>query len=196
VQLIYLPNVITVLRLFLVPVIVWMIVADQLLAAFVVFLFAGLTDAVDGFLARRFNWQTELGAYLDPVADKALLVSVYATLGFFGHLPAWLVILVISRDLLIIGAVMLSWLLGRAVEVRPLRVSKVNTAMQIVLAVVVLGEGGLAPGWPQIVEVLIWTAGFTTALSAAIYLVDWMRRMAHYDLNERREREAEEHSGD
>ncbi len=195
-QLIYLPNVITVLRLFLVPVIVWMIVADELLAAFVVFLFAGLTDAVDGFLARRFNWQTELGAYLDPVADKALLMSVYATLGFFGHLPAWLVILVISRDLLIIGAVMLSWLLGRAVEVRPLRISKVNTAMQIGLAVVVLGEGGLALGWPQIVEILIWTAGFTTALSAAIYLVDWMRRMAHYDLNERREREAGERTED
>lgn len=191
-QFIYLPNVITVLRLFLVPAIVWMIVADELLAAFAFFLFAGVTDAVDGFLARRFNWQTELGAYLDPVADKALLMSVYATLGFFGHLPAWLVILVISRDLLIIGAVMLSWLLGRAVEVRPLRISKVNTTMQIVLAVVVLGEGGLALGWPQIVEILIWTAGFTTALSAAIYLVDWMRRMAHYDLTERREREAEE----
>ena len=187
-QLIYLPNVITVLRLFLVPAIVWMIVADELLAAFIAFLLAGLSDAVDGFLARRFRWQTELGAYLDPVADKALLVSVYATLGFFGHLPAWLVILVISRDLLIIGAVMLSWLLGREVEVRPLRISKVNTTMQIVLAIVVLGEGGLALGWPQIIQILIWTAGFTTALSAAIYLVDWLRRMAQYDLSERRER--------
>jgi cardiolipin synthase len=180
----------------MVPVIIWMIVANEFYAAFVTVLVVGLTDALDGFLARRFGWQTELGAYLDPIADKALLMSIYGALGLLSHLPAWLAILVISRDVLIIGAVMLSWLLGRAVEVRPLRISKVNTAMQIVLAVVVLGEGGLAPGWPQIVEVLIWTAGFTTALSAAIYLVDWMRRMAHYDLNERREREAEEHSGD
>jgi len=189
VQLIYLPNVITVFRLFLVPVIIWMIVADQLLAAFVVFLVAGLTDALDGFMARRFGWQTELGAYLDPVADKALLTSVYAVLGFFGHLPAWLVILVISRDLLIIGAVMLSWLMGRTVAVHPLRVSKINTSAQIALAVLVLAEGGLALGWTSVIDVLIWVAGFTTALSGAIYLVDWMRRMARYDLDELRRRE-------
>jgi cardiolipin synthase len=190
VDLIYLPNIITVLRLFLVPVIVWMIVANELSAAFVVFLLAGLTDAIDGFLARRFGWQTELGAYLDPVADKALLMSVYAALGFFGHLPAWLVILVVSRDLLIIGAVMLSWLMGRAITVYPLAISKVNTAVQIGLAVLVLAEGGLKLGWGPYIYALIWGVGFTTALSAAVYLVIWMKRMARYDLDQRLENPA------
>lgn len=187
-QLIYLPNLISVFRLFMVPVIVWMIVADQLLGAFIVFLIAGVSDGLDGFLARQFRWQTELGAYLDPIADKALLVSIYAALGFFGHLPAWLVILVISRDLLIVGAVLLSWFLSRTVAIHPLRISKVNTTAQISLAVLVLAEGGLGLGWDFTVELLIWVTGATTAVSAAVYLVDWLRRMADYDLPERRER--------
>jgi cardiolipin synthase len=187
-QFIYLPNFITVLRLFLVPVIVYLIVAKAFLAAFVVFLIAGLTDAADGYLARRWGWQTELGAYLDPLADKALLVSVYATLGFFGHLPVWLVILVISRDLLIIGAVLLSWLLARTVAVHPLMVSKVNTTMQITLAVLILAEAGLNLGWGAYIAVVIWATGLTTAVSAAVYLVIWLRRMAHYDMDERRKR--------
>jgi cardiolipin synthase len=185
---IYLPNFITVLRLFLVPVIVYLIVAKSFLAAFVVFLIAGLTDAADGFLARRFGWQTELGAYLDPLADKALLMSVYATLGFFGHLPVWLVILVISRDMLIIGAVLLSWLLARTVAVHPLLVSKINTTMQIALAVLVLAEAGLKLGWGVYIPPFIWATGLTTGVSAAVYLVIWLRRMAHYDMDERRKR--------
>lgn len=184
--LVYLPNIITVFRLFLVPVIIWLIVTDELLGAFIVFLAAGLTDALDGFLARRFQWRTELGAYLDPIADKALLMSVYATLGFFGYLRAWLVILVISRDVLIIGAVLLSWLLGRSVAVHPHMTSKINTTAQIALAMLVLAEGGLQLGWSTLVWALTWTAGFTTALSAAVYLVIWLQRMAHYDLDERR----------
>jgi cardiolipin synthase len=174
----------------MVPVVIWMIVANEFYAAFVTVLFVGLTDALDGFLARRFRWQTELGAYLDPIADKALLMSIYGALGLLSHLPAWLAILVISRDVLIIGAVMLSWLLGRAVGVHPLLISKVNTAMQIALAVLLLAEKGLGLGWSTAIFVMIWTTGLTTALSAAIYLVDWLRRMAAYDIDERRQRDA------
>ncbi len=184
-QFIYLPNIISIIRLFLVPVIIWLIVTNKLFGAFLVFLVAGLTDALDGFLARRFGWRTELGAYLDPVADKALLVSVYAALGFFGHIPAWLVILVISRDLLIIGAVMLSWLLGRTGSIHPLLISKVNTVLQISLAVLVLAEGGAHIGWGAYITPLTWATGLTTGLSAAVYLVIWLRRMARYDLDER-----------
>jgi cardiolipin synthase len=187
VHLIYIPNIITVFRLFLVPVVVYMIVTDELYAAFLAFLAAGLTDAIDGFLARRFGWQTELGAYLDPIADKALLMSVYAALGFFHYLPAWLVILVVSRDLLIIGAVMLSWLMSRAIAVHPLAISKVNTAAQIALAVLVLAEGGLQLGLLPYIHMLIWSVGLTTGLSAAVYLVIWMKRMARYDLDQRLE---------
>ena len=82
---------------------------------------------------------TELGAYLDPIADKALLVSIYVTLGFAGHLPAWLVIAVVSRDILIVGAVLLSWMLSRPMSLHPILISKANTFSQIVLAGLVLG---------------------------------------------------------
>lgn len=184
----YVPNIITITRLFLVPVIVWLIVADKPFTGFVVFLIAGLTDALDGFLARRFGWQTELGAYLDAIADKALLMSVYASLGFYGHLPAWLVILVVSRDMLIIGAVILGWLLDRPMPLHPHLLSKVNTALQIGLAVLVLAERGLALGWGDYIFILVWVTGATTALSAMLYLVNWLRHMARYDIDDRRRR--------
>lgn len=171
----------TLLRLVLVPVVIWLIVINELLAAFVIFIAAGLTDALDGFIARRFQCETQLGAYLDALADKALLVSVYASLGFFGHIPPWLVILVISRDLLIIGAVLLSWLMERNIDIRPTRLSKLNTALQIMLAALVLGEGGLDLGLDAIKTGLIWACGLTTTLSAGLYMAIWVKRMTHYD---------------
>lgn len=186
--LVYLPNVITIVRIFMVPVIIWMIVTDNLFGAFVLFLAAGLSDAIDGFLARRFRWQTELGAYLDPIADKALLTSVYAALAFHGHIPAWLGILVVSRDLLIVGAVVLAWLLDRGMEIRPLLIGKINTGLQIGLAVAVLAEKGLALGWMPILVPLLWVTGALTALSAFFYLVTWLRHMASYDINGRFDR--------
>jgi cardiolipin synthase len=189
-SLVYLPNLITLFRLFMVPVLVWMIVTGELYPAFFTFLVVGISDALDGWLARRFGWQTELGAYLDPIADKALLMSIYGALGALEYLPVWLVILVISRDLLIVGAFMLSWLLGREVGVHPLVIGKINTAMQIILVVVVLAEHGLQLGWMPLVKILIWTTGATTALSAAIYLVEWLRRMADYDMDQRRKQAA------
>ena len=128
------PNTLTLARIVLVPLVVWLIVTHEMTAAFVLFLLAGVSDAADGYLAKRFQWRTELGAYLDPIADKLLLMSIYVTLGFSNHLPAWLVIAVVSRDILIIGAFLLSWVLSRPVPVHPLLVSKANTLAQIVLA--------------------------------------------------------------
>lgn len=180
----YIPNIITVFRLFLVPLIIWLIVSDNLLAAFIVFLVAGVTDMLDGFLARRFGWQTELGAYLDAIADKALLMSVYASLAFFGHLPAWIAIVVVSRDVVIIGAVMLSWLLDRAIEIRPLFISKVNTAVQIALALLVLANRGLEFGWDSFVLPSTWLTGVITGLSALCYIITWLKLMARYDIDQ------------
>src|ERR1043165_2429801 len=108
--------------------------AREIRIAFVLFLAAGISDAVDGFLAKRFGMATELGAYLDPLADKAMLVSIYVALGITGALPAWLVILVVSRDIMIVGAVILSWVVDKPVPLRPLPVSKLNTVAQIVPA--------------------------------------------------------------
>ncbi len=124
------PNLITLGRILLVPIVVWAIASGAMWIAFVLFLGAGLSDAVDGYLAKRFHMTTELGAYLDPLADKALIVSIYITLGINGLIPGWLVILVVSRDIMIVGAVMLSWLVGTPVKVKPLLVSKLNTAAQ------------------------------------------------------------------
>src|SRR6266436_1853144 len=113
-----------------------------MLLAFAVFLAAGVSDAVDGFLTKRFGMASELGAFLDPLADKTLIVSIYVALGINGAIPPWLVILVVSRDIMIVGAVMLSWLVDKPVALKPLLVSKLNTVAQIVLALVVLGALG------------------------------------------------------
>ena len=172
------PNTLTLARIVLVPLIVWLIITHEMAAAFVLFLLAGLSDAADGYLAKRFGWHTELGAYLDPIADKVLLVSIYLTLGFTNHLPVWLVIAVVSRDILIIGAFILSWILSRPVTVYPLLVSKANTLAQLVLAGLVLAELGLGLGLEPFVAVFIWVTGALTILSAAVYFWVWLKHMA------------------
>ena len=134
------PNLITLGRILLVPVVVWAIAAGEMRIAFFLFLVAGLSDLVDGFLAKRFGMATELGAYLDPLADKAMIVSIYVALGIIGAIPRWLVILVVSRDIMIVSAVILSWLVDKPVKLKPLTVSKLNTVAQILLALVVLAS--------------------------------------------------------
>jgi cardiolipin synthase len=175
------PNTLTLARIVLVPLIVWLIVSHEMTAAFVLFLLAGFSDAADGYLAKRFQWRTELGAYLDPIADKLLLMSIYVTLGFSNHLPAWLVIAVVSRDILIVGAVVLSWMLSRPLIMQPLLISKANTFAQIVLAGVVLAELGLGLGMHQLVKVLVWVTGTLTIVSAAAYFWEWLGHMASYE---------------
>jgi cardiolipin synthase (CMP-forming) len=175
------PNTLTLGRIILVPFVVWLIIDHQMLAAFVLFLFAGLSDAADGYLAKRFGWHTELGAYLDPIADKALLVSIFVTLGLAGHLPVWLVIAAVSRDILIVGAVLLSWMLSRPLTLQPLLISKANTLSQIVLAGFVLAELGLGLGLEKLIWVLIWVTGALTILSAGAYFWAWLRHMASYE---------------
>ncbi|MGH1417774.1 MAG: CDP-alcohol phosphatidyltransferase family protein [Hyphomicrobiaceae bacterium] len=172
------PNLITLARVISVPVIFWLLVTDQTQLAFILFVVAGISDAVDGYLAKRFDWATELGAYLDPLADKLLIVSVFVALGLNGDLPSWLVIAVVTRDLLIIAAVVLSWLLAAPVRIKPLIVSKANTLVQIVLAATVLADQGYDLGLGSLRWVLIWlTAAFTVA-SLAAYLQSWLRHMS------------------
>jgi len=172
------PNFITIARLFAVPLIVWLILESRFVEAVVVFIVAGLSDAADGFIAKRFGAASELGAYLDPIADKALLVSVFLTLGSMGLLPAWLILLVVSRDILIIGAVILSYVMGNPVAVHPLWVSKANTAAQIVLIALILGErSGVSIFAPLLASMALIVAGLTIA-SAAAYVIEWLRHMA------------------
>lgn len=171
------PNLITLARILLVPVLVWAIISEQMRLAFLLFLAAGISDAVDGYLAKRFGMATELGAYLDPLADKVLIVSIYVALGIVGALPAWLVILVVSRDIMIVGAVILSWLVGRPVAMKPLTVSKLNTAAQILFATLKLASLALAVNAEPALTVLMGLVVVLTLLSIGFYLREWVRHM-------------------
>lgn len=173
-----LPNSLTVGRILLVPLIVWLLSLPRYDLALAVFVLAGLTDLVDGYLARRFGQKTLVGAYLDPLADKALLVSVYVTLGFKGAIELWLVVIVVSRDIAIVAAVLLSHLIGVRVRISPLFISKVNTVGQILFVLFVLGAYAFAV---EVVDALwlgsVVVAGLTLA-SWVAYLIEWLRALA------------------
>jgi cardiolipin synthase (CMP-forming) len=168
------PNLITLARICAVPLLVWLILSNHFAAAFWVFAAAGISDALDGYIAKRFNLVTVLGAYMDPVADKALLVSAYVTLGHSGHIDTWLVILVVFRDALIIGGTILFHTLNRPVAMQPLMISKINTAVQIVLVCVVLAEIGIGTPPFDLVPALTIITALTTAASGVAYLCRWV----------------------
>lgn len=172
------PNSISLARLLMVPANVWLILIDEWVYAFIVFMLSAVSDAADGFLAKLLDSETRLGRYLDPLADKCLLVTIFVTLGIEGVLPVWLVILVVSRDLLLIGGIFLIFMLHKNYEPRPLIASKVNTFLQISLAGAVMAQLGYgvdeAATLIDILEILV--AG-TALVSGAIYLIDWTKRV-------------------
>ena len=172
------PNIITLGRILLVPFIVWAIASSQMEIAFAIFVIAGVSDAVDGFLAKRFNMASELGALLDPVADKALLVSIYMALGIWGAVPRWIVILVVSRDIMIVGAVIVSWLYGKPIPMKPLMVSKLNTVAQVAFAALVLAALGFGFSSTPYDLILMGLVTIFTLLSVSFYLVEWVRHMS------------------
>jgi cardiolipin synthase len=175
------PNLITLGRVILVPVVFWLLVTEQMTAAFLVFVVAGISDAVDGFLAKRYGWATELGAYLDPLADKLLIVSIFIALGVRGELPSWLVIAVVSRDILIVIGIVLSWVLGHPVAIKPLALSKANTLAQIVLAATVLADEAFGWRLDALRFVLVWLTAALTLGSLAAYLSAWQRHMSGHE---------------
>ena len=177
------PNLITLGRILLVPIVVWAIAANQMEIAFAVFVVAGVSDAVDGFLAKRFNMTSELGALLDPLADKALLVSIYVALGIWGAIPRWIVILVVSRDIMIVGAVIVSWLFGKPIPMKPLMVSKLNTVAQVTFAALVLASSGFHFDSRPYDEILMGFVTVFTLLSVSFYLVEWARHMSTIEVS-------------
>jgi len=168
--LVTLPNVITFARLCAVPLAVWLVVEHQFAQAFFLFVAAGASDAVDGWLARRNGGGNSVGALLDPVADKALLVTMYVSLAVVNELPDWLAILVVFRDAVIVGGVVVLFLLDQQVMIRPLYVSKLNTALQIVLVALTLLLSGFGLAAPVAQDVLIWVVAATTLGSGAAYV--------------------------
>ncbi len=172
-----LPNLITLARICAVPATIWLILQHRLDLAFLVFVGAGISDAIDGWLARALDARSALGALLDPVADKALLVSVYVTLAAIGVLPDWLAILVVFRDLVIVGGVLVLWVLGQPPSIRPILVSKVNTFMQIGLAALALLLAGFGLVAEHLLWLGVWAVAGTTTVSGAFYVVATMRGM-------------------
>ena len=172
------PNLITLGRVILVPIVFWLLLNGQLQAAFVAFVVAGISDAVDGFLAKRYGWETELGGYLDPLADKLLIVCIFIALGVTGRLPSWLVIAVVTRDVLIVIGVVLSWLMNHPTPMKPIVVSKMNTVPQIVLAATVLADEAFHLNLRGPVIGLTWVTAVTTIASLVAYLRTWLVHMS------------------
>jgi cardiolipin synthase (CMP-forming) len=173
-----LPNLITLARLLSVPVAIWLIFERRFAAAFWLFGAAGLSDALDGYIAKRFDRRTRLGALLDPAADKALLTGVYASLWLVGQLPGLLVFLVLLRDLLIVLGFVLIQTSTAPKQFDPLYISKVNTLIQITLVGFVLARLGLGVEAGPVTWLLIVAAGATTVLSGLSYLVRWARLLS------------------
>lgn len=180
----HLPNLISLLRIALVLPLLWLIREGHYQDALLIALVAGLSDALDGFLARHFGWQSRLGGLLDPLADKLLLITALLALAMQGNLPAWLVLVVIARDLLIVvGALAYHCLIGRF-EAAPTILSKVTTAAQIVLVLTeLLRLSQLASVPPALLSALIALAAVLTVASGIHYIIIWSCRAAR----ERRE---------
>jgi cardiolipin synthase len=171
-----LPNAITLARLCAVPAAVWLVLQHRFDLAFWVFVAAGISDGVDGWLARVTQTRSRLGALLDPVADKALLVSIYVTLAAVGVLPDWLAILVVFRDLLIVGGVLVLYVMGQPPAIQPILLSKANTALQITLAAGALLVAGWGLRVGPVLDLLVLATAATTLASGAVYVVRAARR--------------------
>jgi cardiolipin synthase (CMP-forming) len=172
------PNLITIARLIIVPIVIWMIMQQRWGTAFILFVVAGVSDAIDGFIARNFNMQSEFGAYIDPLADKALLVSIYVSLAIVGAIPSWLAIVVVSRDVMIVSAILLSWVMGRPVTIKPLLVSKLNTLAQLAFAAYALAANAYGVELGGFDDVAMLVVAALTVASAGAYLGGWLRHMS------------------
>jgi len=169
-------NIISLARLLSVPVFVWLILIDETPAAFWLFLAAAISDAVDGIIAKTFNMQTNLGAYLDPIADKTLLVAAYIVLGGKDLLPLWVVIPVVSRDALIVGGALLFDKLTGKLNMEPILVSKLNTVMQLLLIIAAMLPSVFASPIAPVVTLMSTAVLVTTLVSGAAYVYIWTMR--------------------
>jgi cardiolipin synthase len=173
-----LPNVISLLRLLAVIPVVFLLLQREFGWALVLFALAGLSDGLDGFLAKQYGWQSQLGGILDPLADKVLLMASILVLGTLSLVPAWLVVAVIFRDLLIMGGALMYHYGVETLEAAPTVASKINTLVQIMLVVLVIADAGPTPMSQGIITTLIWICLATVVLSGSQYVWVWSRKAA------------------
>lgn len=169
------PNIITVIRILSIAPICWLLWRGSYSLALILLVLAGLSDALDGFLARRYGWFTRLGAMLDPVADKLFVVSVFIVFGLKGSLPWWLIALVIGRDVVIVLGALAYRLVRGKLDMHPLLISKLNTGLQIALLAVTLFHVAMHPLPDWFNQGLQWLVAATTCLSGMAYVYLWGR---------------------
>ncbi len=175
----YLPNLITILRILLVGPVVWALLEQRFELAIWLFVIAGVSDGVDGFLAKQFGWTSRLGGILDALADKFLLVSTFLALWWLGVFPGWLVLLILARDLLIVGGGIVYRTRVGAFDPEPTYISKLNTFLQIVLAALGVIHLGITPLPSWVFDVLMWSVVVTVCLSGLGYVREWSRRASN-----------------
>jgi cardiolipin synthase len=169
----HIPNIISAGRIVLVYPVVAFMLAGQFDRALALFVIAGLSDALDGLLAKRFHWQSRLGSYLDPVADKLLLMASYVSLAWLGLIPHWLAALVVLRDAIIFGGAAAYYFLLHPFEGQPSRISKLNTLLQLLLVVAILIREGLGVDPDGVIAALIAITTLTTVASGVSYVGEW-----------------------
>jgi cardiolipin synthase (CMP-forming) len=173
-----LPNLISLARLIMVPLVIVAILQERWVIAFLLFVTAGISDAIDGYIARKFNLRSALGAFIDPLADKALLISIFVTLAIIRDIPFWLAVIVVFRDLVIMAVIAISWLMHKPVTIEPLMISKVNTAAQITFAALVLSTKAFGIELIRLDDVVMIIMACLTGASAVAYLAVWLKHMA------------------
>jgi len=173
-----LPNIISALRLLAVIPVVYLLLEREFGWALFLFAAAGLSDGLDGFLAKHYGWQSRLGGILDPLADKTLLVTCFLVLGTMALIPVWLVAAVVFRDLLIVGGALIYNYRVEEVEAAPILVSKLNTVLQILLVVSVITDAGPLPLPDGLIEALIWACLATVIISGGQYVWVWSHKAA------------------
>lgn len=170
------PNLISLLRLLSVIPIVFLLLEHRYAWALLLFALAGISDGLDGFLAKRYGWRSRLGGILDPLADKVLLVACFLVLGTLSLIPAWLVVAAVFRDLLITGGALLYNYRVEELEAAPIIASKVNTVLQILLVVLVMTDAGPVPLPDALVGLLAWACLASIVVSGAQYVWIWGRK--------------------
>ena len=171
----WIPNAISLMRIFLIAPIILLFVNDQFGWALGLFIVAGLSDGIDGYIAKKYNWNTRLGAFLDPAGDKLLVAWSFGTLAFLGHIPVWLAVIVILRDVVIVAGSFMYHYLVRRLEGDPTFISKLNTGLEFTFLIFVIFRAGF--GWPDDITITIVGAAVlvTVVISGYDYVSSWIR---------------------
>lgn len=171
----WLPNAISIMRIILILPILMLFVNDEFGWALGLFIIAGLSDGIDGYIAKRYDWNTRLGAFLDPAGDKLLVAWSFGTLAYLGHIPVWLAVIVISRDVVIVAGSFMYHYLVRRLEGEPTRISKLNTGLEFAFLIFVMSQAGF--GWPDEITTTVIGASvlITVVISGYDYVSNWIR---------------------